>query len=1107
MSDLDSAPLQSASAVKKKMSSDGGGRLNVVSGRPHDGFVGMTTRRASKAKLDALISEETPPATNVTSFWEPKGKNSVKKKTPQGKPAVFSDSKYGIAEDSDVSGSESYSSSGGSFRSLWTAGGGSVLKEQMARPESYVDLTGLHCCRAYMKKTVAKGPTFVAAVCGLTIHECSRRGHESKRAKGARGNPAFYFKCYTARGSVDEKPDGRADLPTKTSSELADMAANIRKLVSESVAALNKSQDDDSLVDGVMSTVAPDDSIRSADDVKNLFSPMENVSSVGPDDDSTLNPNVPPEEPPALFVGEVSIMEEEIIFEKVESLDGPANTTVKKEDDDSVLSIKPQLPARSGEKVGDTNDSILSSKLPFQSPGRSPKEIAKLLVDPEKSGEKDYASSEVYKAETSGVSNRKRVLSVSEDVSTGASNHVGLNRPPPNPTSEISGPPKATSKTKKITSAPLAPMKPPSTSPSAVFPPSIPLAPNPPPSKPGTWVGLVHKQTRARRVEFIQGGIEGKGLNGIGTIEEDVVVLFSSAEEALQWLQDGDKKPPAAPRKTKEKKRAPTPHPPHNDNVYNDPTSNDQPTLQQDGPAPFQMGLSSTNTLAYESETSMGSGQSATKRVGFQTPVPTVSSSPLWYGLTFKASGQRIIVASTHEVSLLCHGSPPQAEMTRVFTQYKEALAWSLNGKDKKKKEKKKRQGHPSFDPPSSSSSSNSGSSSEDDSSNSSSSSSSFNWDDDSSTESGSSIERGASKRRSSSKHKGRQHNSERKGPKPNKGKKKDGGVSKDRFREKVLAERFQGDDPSVGKDDEIYGENVADERKLNKVLCPPDLTKEDRVKFLQLTPDVTSLPGMYLSSSVDTSMEFEMVSLSLANNGSRRNTALHDSFWRHKKKHSLGAVKTQEDLISMVEQVDKASKVALNQFKERVRSFMLYRHYSKSSITLYLQAGLLPKIVHLTVRNFQLLLESLRSLTYKFGFDEGPAKHLLSIHADSLGEKRYFAHDYRSLVLGSYVWLREARNKDFASGNLLTAVWDQINKPVRPSNLPGTRTQPRAMCSHCKSKTLHEGGKSSCDLKDLPPTKAKAAAKEILSALEKDKSLDRAKVISDAIKKAKQSE
>ena len=209
-----------------------------------------------------------------------------------------------------------------------------------------------------------------------------------------------------------------------------------------------------------------------------------------------------------------------------------------------------------------------------------------------------------------------------------------------------------------------------------------------------------------------------------------------------------------------------------------------------------------------------------------------------------------------------------------------------------------------------------------------------------------------------------------------------------------------------------------------------------------------------------------------------------------------------------MVEQVDKAGKLALAQYKERVKAFMLARHYAKSSVTLFLQAGLLPKLVQVTLRNFQLLLEFLRTLTYKQGFDTGPAKHLLSIHSENLGEKRFYAHDYRGMILGTYICLREAYNKSFANEKLLTAVWDHIYRPPVPSETPSpaTTTTPKPACSHCKTKTLHEGGKSLCVLKELPTVKAKAVAREILSTLKADSSLDRSKTIAEALKKAKDS-
>ena len=1135
MSDSDdhSAPEHSSTLFAKGVSSKGGGRRGSFPGRPREysgGGSGVLTRSSLKKAGGLLETEETPPATNVSSFWDTKESASRKpdgtgkKVTSNSASKVGKSFKYGVPDDSDVSGSESYSSSGGSFKNNLDMAG-SMMKEKLARPESYVDLTGPDCCRVRMRKTMIKGrkDQQVAAVCGLSIFNCTRRGHENKRAKGLRGDPGFYFICHSTRGTMGPNPDGRADVPFKTSAELADMAADIRKLLTESVAAVSQPTSGDSIQGLDLMSSYSRGTGNSEVRAKDLFSPdMDDEDLVGNDDSSLNVSSVGFKAPPTNYVGE----------------DG-SNANLRVNDPETVRvedyeedSIKEGSQPGSGQAAfadapetgAETLNSEQSTKLPFQSPVRSPPKFAGLSSNATKSGGKNiFEDLEFPEAETSGhrmkpsppFSFGGEEGPYMDDRQTGPRDPSPIfnktHPPPKNPAPSRNNPASETSEN----FAPFNDESKDTNGPHGSAKPETVKAP-PPVSKEGgkngnrnMWVGFINRRTGSRRLECIEVSPNNGDLGSLKREGEDLVAVFSVMNEAFLWLEEVVKKPPPAPVKPKDdKSRPPTPYIPINyDGGARTKMNSKGLGPGSTGPPPTS---APTNTGGgYDTETSLGTEAThSSKKVGFQTPIvashgPSGSNgAQLWYGLVFRVSAQRIVVTSPSEVAMLCNGNPAQADLVQTFTTYEEALDWSMKGPKKANNKKKDKDGGPPPDDSSSSSSSGSSSSSDsgDDSSG-----SSFDWD--ANTKSSSSDDSDRKRRRKQDKKK---HKSKDKKRKETKSVSKTKGRSKNDvnlgFREKVLDERLQGEDPSIGKDDEVYGSNIADENKLNKKLCPPDLSREDRAKFLQLSPDITSLPGMYLSASIETSMEYEMVSISLAQSANRKGSTPYDTMWRHKKKHSLGTIKSQEDLVAMVEQVDKAGKFALAQFKDRVRAFMLARRYSKNSVTLYLQAGLLPKIIQITLRNFQLLLEFFRSLSYKHGFEGGPARHLLSLHSERLGEKRYFAYDYRYLVLGSYVYLREAHNKSFAVDGLLTAVWDQIHKPPTTkdtSTTPPTRT-PNPACSHCKTKAVHEGGKSNCNFKELSPTKAKAAAREVLAALGKDSSLDKSKLIADVIKKAK---
>ena len=64
--------------------------------------------------------------------------------------------------------------------------------------------------------------------------------------------------------------------------------------------------------------------------------------------------------------------------------------------------------------------------------------------------------------------------------------------------------------------------------------------------------------------------------------------------------------------------------------------------------------------------------------------------------------------------------------------------------------------------------------------------------------------------------------------------------------------EKQQGEDPSSGDESRIHGIEIADSTPMEEELCPPGLDESDRIDFQNLSTDVASLPGTYVSDSTD---------------------------------------------------------------------------------------------------------------------------------------------------------------------------------------------------------------------------------------------------------------
>jgi hypothetical protein len=311
----------------------------------------------------------------------------------------------------------------------------------------------------------------------------------------------------------------------------------------------------------------------------------------------------------------------------------------------------------------------------------------------------------------------------------------------------------------------------------------------------------------------------------------------------------------------------------------------------------------------------------------------------------------------------------------------------------------------------------------------------------------------------------------------------------------------YRGTDPSTGDEKRIHGFEV-DGVKMDKALAPPDLAARDRISLVETAVDVAALPGMFSASSLasDEVQGVTEAATSMLATISGKRAQLHDSQWKVRRKNSLGNVKTDTDLLALLESVEEAWVPANEQQASKLRSFLYARYYDMDQVTDYLEHGLLPTLILRTYEYFVSLLAKVRQLYYAHRvWEGGPAQAMLDYHAKKLASVRAFSCDYRSLVLKTYVHLRDAADKKFYHASQQEALWSRVtvlehehpSGPPKPGGLggPGTPGPPR--CSHCRSGELHvllglPAGKPSCPLIALKHASAelKAATKKVLDSV-----------------------
>ena len=210
-----------------------------------------------------------------------------------------------------------------------------------------------------------------------------------------------------------------------------------------------------------------------------------------------------------------------------------------------------------------------------------------------------------------------------------------------------------------------------------------------------------------------------------------------------------------------------------------------------------------------------------------------------------------------------------------------------------------------------------------------------------------------------------------------------------------------------------------------------------------------------------------------------------------------------KKELLQFVRDVEKAVIRHRQAQEHRMRSYMHACRLPAETAALYLQAGLLPRILRDTYKYYHSLLETVRSAQWEMDaptWKDSYVDQMIRHHSLELGHIRLTATDYRMHLLETYVYLRNAQKEKFQDPSFTRSLLSNLAR----GSAGGTEAPPAAAssgqetrCKHCRRAGIHSGtSKEDCLLSGLPARKAQSA----LSGLNKTKAKAVAKAIKEAV-------
>jgi hypothetical protein len=221
----------------------------------------------------------------------------------------------------------------------------------------------------------------------------------------------------------------------------------------------------------------------------------------------------------------------------------------------------------------------------------------------------------------------------------------------------------------------------------------------------------------------------------------------------------------------------------------------------------------------------------------------------------------------------------------------------------------------------------------------------------------------------------------------------------------------------------------------------------------------------------------------------------VRDTQWRVATRNALDKVKSMEDLFDATDEIGSQSDKVMQSFHASVQEILYSQGWSTEDVNLYLGSGLLPRIVQRFLQYYYKMFLHFQKLAAKDPdpdhFREYTMLHIKH-HARQLRQIRLYAPRRSLMILRSYTYLRDAKEKGFTDIKLMGALAQKLQEMTSTlTDLAGSaslRQKPPKewACSHCHSE-IHQGGPNECPLKDLKTKVSRRLANEAEKKIKED--------------------
>jgi hypothetical protein len=224
----------------------------------------------------------------------------------------------------------------------------------------------------------------------------------------------------------------------------------------------------------------------------------------------------------------------------------------------------------------------------------------------------------------------------------------------------------------------------------------------------------------------------------------------------------------------------------------------------------------------------------------------------------------------------------------------------------------------------------------------------------------------------------------------------------------------------------------------------------------------------------------------SLVDNRNQGSGGQVDASFKNANRNVLGKVNSMEKLRDLVETfTDEGEDLVAAMAGRWCNTLTSLLHVEDQEAEEIVQLCPLFRVGTRTVELYLLLLNHLLSLCYQEGSVSGfeHCKASLQYHAGKLGKVRDTYNIRIQVLVGIYVYLRDALSSNFRPPKLLAREVDTLRRRLDSSSTSsgGTASTTTGLCRHC-STTLH--GTAACPWRGVSSAKAKKEAAKALVAM-----------------------